>query len=135
MMVGDIFEIDVVGVFERGIPNHERIVLCANQALNLGQYGMMIGLRAENGSAFPIKDNLLWFGDGMVAKGDWIFLYTGPGEAQTTNLPNSQESLYSIHWGRKQTILDSPDVVPILFRVDAVNIPNQAPDLSIEKEA
>lgn len=135
MIVGDIFEINVVGVYERGVPNQERIVLCANQALNLGQYGIMIGLRAENGSAFPIKDNLLWFGDGLVTKGDWIFIYTGPGGARTTNLPNVQEKLYSIHWGREQTILDSPEVVPILFRVDAVQIPIQAPDLSIENVA
>jgi hypothetical protein len=88
----------------------------------MGQFGLMIGVRLGQGFAAPIRDNLLWIGDGILNKGDWLFVYTGPGQARVTNLPNSQEKLYSIHWGRQTTFLASPDLVPILFRVDAVHL-------------
>jgi hypothetical protein len=119
-----------VSVFDRGVPNEERIVLLVNERLNLGQYGLMIGIRGPAGMAVPIKDNMLWFGDGIVNKGDWIFVYTCPGEPKATTLPNTQEHLYSIHWGRKETILHHHDLVPILFRVDAVIVPQEMETLA-----
>ena len=118
-----IVELSIFGVFDRGVPNKERIAVIANETINLGQYGIMIGLRAQGDSAFPIRDNLLWFGDGVINKGDILYIYTGPGEPKTTYLPNNQEILYTIHWGRNTTILHNQDFVPILFRVDAVQIP------------
>lgn len=123
MIVGDINEIKIIGVYDRGIPNQERIVLYAEETVNLGQYGLMIGIRAQGNTAFPIRDNLFWFGDAIITKGDWIFVYTGPGTPTGTNLPNTQQHAYTIHWGRSTTILASNEVVPILFRVDAVHIP------------
>jgi len=123
MIVDSITELAIVGVYDRGIPNQERIVIHAKEVANLGQYGLMIGVRAADGSAFPIRDNFLWFGDGLISKGDWVFIYTGPGEPRATTLPNTQERLYSVHWGRNETILHHPDLVPILFRVDAVQVP------------
>lgn len=122
MIVGLITELSVVGVFSRGIPNEERIVLRANETLQMGQYGLMIGVRLGQGFVSPVRDNLLWFGDGVLNKGDWVFIYTGPGNARVTNLPNSQEKLYSIHWGRQVTFLANADLVPLLFRVDAVQV-------------
>ena len=123
MIVNLITELSIVGVFDRGVPNQERIVIRVNEPVNLGQYGIMIGIRAWSGFGIPIRDNFLWFGDGIVNRGDWIFIYTGPGKAQTTPLPNTQERLFSIHWGRQNTFLNSNDLVPILFRVDAVQVP------------
>lgn len=134
MIVGDISELIVSGVYDRGTPNQERVVLYANQTVNLGQYGLMVGVRAAGNSAFPVRDNLLWFGDGLVNKGDWIFVYTGPGEPRATTLPNTEERLYSIHWGRDKTIFHHPDLVPILFRVDAVHVPYELAALSKGQE-
>lgn len=130
MIVADIFELTIVGVFDRGVPNRERIALQANDTVNLGRYGLMIGVRGDTGSAFPIRDNLLWFGDGFLEKGDWLFVYTGPGQPKVTKLPSNEERLISAHWGRTQTVLHNPDIVPILFRVDAVQVPNDVPMLS-----
>jgi hypothetical protein len=122
MIVELITELSVIGVFSRGVANEERIVLRATEPIQMGQYGLMIGVRLGQGLATPIRDNLLWFGDGILGKGDWVFVYTGPGKGSVTDLPNTQEKLYSIHWGRETTFLSSPDLVPILFRVDAVQI-------------
>jgi hypothetical protein len=122
MILQNISELTVVGVHERGIPNQERIVILVNQPVNLGQYGLMIAIKGSPGEGFPIKDNLLWFGNGMVSEGDWLFVYTGPGQAKASDIPNAQSKLYSIHWGRTTTILQDKELVPILFRMDAVQV-------------
>jgi hypothetical protein len=124
MIVADITELALMGVYDRGIPNQERIVLLARQQLNVGQYGIMLGIRMSSAlpskMAQPVRDNLFWFGDGILNAGDWIFLYTGPGQARAGIVPNTIQRMYTMHWGRKETILHHPDLVPILFRMDAV---------------
>ncbi|HEX9879313.1 MAG TPA: hypothetical protein VGB25_03865 [Candidatus Binatia bacterium] len=122
MIVDLITELSLVGVYDRGVPNEERIVLVARDSINMGQYGVMLGIRSVAGSAFPIRDNLLWFGDAQLTNGDWIFIYTGPGEPRSTNLPGINTKIYTVHWGRDKTVLHDQNVVPILFRVDAVQV-------------
>lgn len=123
MIVYSIGELSLIGVYDRGVPNQERIVIQANETVNLGQYGLMIGVRSVGNSAFPVRDNLLWFGDGIVKQGDWIFVYTGPGKAKVSPIPNTDINLYSVHWDRGTTILANQELVPILFRVDAIQVP------------
>jgi len=122
MLLYSITELSVFGAYDRGVPNQERIIIYANETVNLGQYGLMIGMRLADGTAFPLRDTLLWFGDGILNEGDWLLVYTGPGQARATELPNSQGMLYTVHWGRLQTFLNDQNFVPVLFRVDAVCI-------------
>ena len=129
MILNGISELYILGVYERGIPNRERIVLKAAESVNMGQFGLMLGVIKEQGFALPIRDNLFWFGDGHINKGDWIFIYTGPGEFRVDELPNSNEKLYAVHWGRDKVILGQPEIVPILFRMDAVDIATETPVL------
>lgn len=130
-----IEELSVVGVYDAGVPNLERVVVRVLQPVDLGQYGLMIGIRGPNGTAFPLRDNLLWFGNGWVAKGDWLFIYTAPGEGRVTPLPNNEEKLYSVHWGKKQTIFQNQDLVPILFRMDGIQVPTDLPAISLGQQA
>ncbi len=130
MIVENLTELTVVGVYDRGKPNQERIVLVANDTVNLGQYGLMLGIRAADGSAIPLRDNMLWFGNGYASKGDWIFVYTGPGEPRVSDLTNTKDKLYIVHWGRGKTVLGRKEIVPILFRVDAVQVPAEPPPLA-----
>lgn len=123
LIVGEITELRVVGVFDRGVPNQERVVLQVNEVVNMGQFALLLGIRQQPATAIPIRDNLLWFGDGVLSRGDWIFVYTGPGEGRVNELPGTAEKLYTVHWGRTQTVLTSLEVVPVLVRVDAVQIP------------
>lgn len=125
MIVQGITELTVVGTFDRGVPNQERIVLRVNEILDLGQYGVMIGVRASAGSAIPVHDNLFWFGDGIVNPGDWLFIYTGPGTPKFSTLPKSTDRMFTVHWGRATTLFESQELVPILFRVDAVHVSNE----------
>jgi hypothetical protein len=129
MIVGLIEELSVVGIYDRGVPNQERIVLFVNTTINLGQYGIMLGIRDQAGTARPIRDNLFWFGDGIVNKGDWLFLYTGPGEPRFSTVPNNPEKIFTLHWGRNVTILGEGIIVPILFKVESVQVPISEPNL------
>src|SRR5687767_1786851 len=101
MILLPITELSIVGVFDRGVPNNERIVLSANQDVNMGQYGLMLGIRGQPGWGTPIPDNLFWFGDGLASKNDLIFVYTGPGEPRASELPMLKAKAYVLHWGRK----------------------------------
>ena len=132
MIVSGITELYLFGVFERGIPNKERIVFRAMDIVSLGQYGIMLGVRTSSEFAVPIKDNLFWFGDGVIRPGDWLFVYTGPGRPQVNEVPNSDERMFTLHWDRKSVILKNENVVPILFRVEAVIVeksPTHRPEL------
>ncbi|AMC34550.1 hypothetical protein [Janthinobacterium sp. B9-8] len=123
MNVVSIDELKIVGVFDHGIPNMERVVLQANESIDLGNYGLIIGIRGHEGQAFPLRDNFLWFGNGWLNKGDWLFVYTAPGTSKTTDLPNQKEKLYSVHWGKDQTLFQHKELIPLLIRMDAIQVP------------
>jgi hypothetical protein len=128
MMVATIEDLTIMAVLERGIPNKECVAIKANNNVNLGQYGLMLGISSGSGKgAWPIKDNLLWFGEGWLKTDDWLFIYTGPGRAHSNAAPNTTQTWHSIHWDRKQTIFHLPQIVPILFRVDAVSVDDPPP--------
>lgn len=122
MILPTIAEISLKGVEDRGVPNAERIVLQANEDVNLGAYGLMVGIRSGvQGYAFPARDNLLWFGDAVVRKSDWIIVYTRPGRASDRVVYGTQRA-YFLYWGRERTVFNFPEAMPILFRMDGVHL-------------
>ena len=129
MIVGDLQEIMIHPVADRGVPNRERIPIYIKEATNLGQYGIMVGLSAFGTAASPYQDNLFWFGDGVLNAGDWILLYTGKGQPKVDDWKPTEGKVYSLHWGRNSTMFANTNIVPVLFRVDAVNLPDPTPDL------
>lgn len=130
-----IDELQILGVYDHGVPNVERVVIQVKKAVDLVQYGLMLGIRGPDGAALPLRDNLLWFGNGWVQEGDWLFVYTAPGEGRITPLPNNDEKLYSVHWGKKQTVFQNRDLVPILFRMDGIQIPMGLPAVGHSQQA
>ncbi|MGF1788978.1 hypothetical protein L4D00_24775 [Photobacterium swingsii] len=123
MLVSNITEFTVTGIQDRGVANLERIAIYVNETVNIGQFGVMIGNQPfGHTQAYPIRDNLLWFGDAVLNQGDWIFIYTGLGNVTQTDLEGGKK-LYSIYWGKAQTVFARTDIVPILFKVDGVQIP------------
>ncbi|QXA15714.1 hypothetical protein I6L33_00365 [Aeromonas sp. FDAARGOS 1403] len=129
MQVSPISELEIRGVFDRGHPNLERIGIYVHTPLNIGQYGIMLGIKANVGFACPIRDNLFWFGDGMLNSGDWIFIYTGAGVPQSSIIPGGTSKLYSTYWGKPTTVFHTQEIVPMLFRADAVQVPIEQPSL------
>ena len=133
MKVSDIVELEIVSVLERGYPNKECIAIQAKESINLGQYGIMIGEYSEDGSVFPFRDNMFWFGDGLIKEGDWLFIYTGAGNPFQSKASDNIHDIYTVFWGREHTLFANSNIVPLLFRIDAVDIlspPSNTPQLS-----
>lgn len=134
MIVANLTELEIYPVEDRGVPNLERIGILVKESTNLGQYGIMIGNYRGNNSAVPYQDNLFWFGDGIVNKGDWIILYTGSGTPRTDIWEATGGNIYTMHWGRSVTMFANSSIVPLLFRVDAVTVstpPGDMPQLAL----
>lgn len=129
MIFNDIFELEMVGVVDRGVPNKERIVFRVTEDTDLGQFGIMLGVIITGGLARPIRDNLFWFGDGTVRKDDWIFVFTGTGKPNVSRISNTDNTIVSVFWGRKTVMLDSAMLVPVLFRINGVVVGDANPHL------
>jgi hypothetical protein len=102
-------------VMDRGIPNLERIPIRVTQDYHLQNVWLGLGLKQSTNDMLPINDNLLWLGAGWVKAGDWIFVYTGKGEPKRNQLPNQENSIYTIHWNRSEVIFSSAELFPYLL--------------------
>lgn len=122
MIVSELTELRVVDVLDRGKPNKECVAIQVNQALNIGRYGIMLGSHVEGNGAIPYCDQLYWFGGGFVEAGDWIFVYTSSGKPRQALQQNGVNRTYTVYWGRPATMFAHTFVVPMLFRVDAVDV-------------
>lgn len=122
MIVELVSELSLVRVFDRGVPNKESIAFTVNESTNMGRFGVMLGVSSGVGMATPIQDHLYWFGDGYVQRGDWIFLYTGSGNPMSGKASDGVSNLYTCFWGKSSTVLANSQIVPILFRVEGVQV-------------
>ncbi|MDD2914423.1 MAG: hypothetical protein PHP70_03820 [Gallionella sp.] len=130
MIVSDLAELLLYPVADRGVPNSERVPILVREATDMGRYGLMIGFSGPNRFAMPFQDNLFWFGDGVVNAGDWILVFTGSGNPKIddwTTPPGSK--VYSVHWGRPNTMFANSQIVPILFRTDSAIVGQPQGDL------
>lgn len=118
-------ELELVGVFDRGVPNSERVVIRAKQATEMSQYGVFLGWNAGTDGrtiGIPLNDQFFWFGDGLLNADETIFLYTGQGEPRRTVVAGTQKSAVVIHWNRPTTLFAHSNIVPILFRLSEATI-------------
>jgi len=123
MILETLTELTISSISDRGIPNEEKMLIEVNQDTDMGKYCVLLGIDGGDGYIRPINDNLYWFGNGQVYKGDWIFLYTGQGEPRTTDIPNQLQKMYSLHWGRDFTLLNDVNIVPAIIRADGIRMP------------
>lgn len=124
MIVQHLKELTVAAILNRGVPNHECIALQANERVNLGQFGLMLGRYTPPNGALPYFDNLFWFGDGFVQRGDWLFVYTGSGKPSKNQASNGVNDIFCLFWGKPTTLFAETSITPILFRADAVDVPD-----------
>lgn len=125
-------DLQIFGVYDRGIPNSERIVLRVNSPVNLGQYILVLGYRGHAGAdtVLPIPDQSLWLGSTYIEAPAWVFIFTGNGQPGITHEKNTHEPLHSIYWNKPNIVLTHDDIVPALLHVDFVQIGNK-PNMSL----
>ncbi len=129
MIFPNIYAIHIIGVFDRGIANNERIVFKADTWLNLAEFGVMIGFTVDDNLAKPYLDHLFHFPEIDVDPGTLIFLYTGPGKNYKGNMPKNAEPFHVLHWGKPSTVFAHSSIVPILFQVGAIEVGRRPIDL------
>ncbi len=115
-------DLQLFGTFDRGIPNKEHIAFRASRPVDLTYYGVVLSVRLASGAGVPVRDNFFWFGPGIINGGDWIYLYTCSGRPTSTPIPNSTNKVYMFFWTRANVLFHNPDLVPLLFKFDAVTI-------------
>lgn len=115
-----MIELSLFGVQHRGVAGLERICIRALSPCNLGHFWVGLGVRRSGNMIFPINDNQYWLGNGYVSTGDWIFLYTGRGTPSISEVPNSENRIYTIYWDRDKILFGSPEVFPYLIKADNV---------------
>lgn len=123
-----IDEIMLVDVYDRGIPNRERIAYVAQRSLDLGEYVVCLAATLPDDTVTPLPDRMLWLGVEHVERGQWIFVYTGVGERRLSRMENG-DPVVVIPWQQRQTILADPRVVPIMFHLDGILTPRSAATL------
>lgn len=131
----NIDTLTLVGVFDRGVPNRERIVLRALQSVEMAQYGIIVGWNdaGPDGPIRPFNDLFYWFGDGVVQPNETIFVYTGKGEARKTTVEGSNAPAYAVHWGKANTMFADSRVVPAIISMGQILVakpPANAPQLA-----
>lgn len=113
----------ILDVLDAGLPNLERIAIYATAHCDLREYVLLIGHRNIDGSATPIKDNMLWFGAATLNPGDWIYVYTAHGQTTTQPIENTLCKLHSIHWGKDHTVFQNGALVPMLCHISDIAMP------------
>jgi hypothetical protein len=119
MYLPTIVEINLIGVADAGVPNHERVMLRPNETVTLSQFGVAIGVRTEEPSvASLLRDQTIWLPEITVSPPAWILIYTGPGTDRQDIFKD--QPVFVLHWNKEKTVFGNPAVIPVLVRVDAV---------------
>ncbi|ACT50263.1 hypothetical protein [Methylovorus glucosotrophus] len=122
--------IEIFGVYDRGVPNKERVVLRVTQTLNLANYFLIVGLAHEN-NIWPFNDSFLWLTNIEVVGPAWVFIYTGKGTPRVELEMNTKQPLHALYWGKEKVIFDK-DISPALVSFGPVEIGNKpSKDLSM----
>ena len=115
--------LNIVGVYDRGVPNLERVVLRPKDNIELGRYFMFLARLDAPRLGVPIPEPYLWLGDETLGATHWVVVYTGPGERTWERHPDTGEAIRVLHWGHKVTVLNDPQVVPVLAEIGAIDFP------------
>jgi hypothetical protein len=119
----DIFELEYWGIFDRGIPNKERIVFKPRMRVQLTSFVILVGRKGPNGALQPYFDHAFLFPDVAVEPPTWVFVFTGPGTSVVSVEQYTQEPMQALYWGRTQTIFHDPNIIAAILRFDGILMP------------
>lgn len=125
MSIGFVEELRLVDVLDHGKPNFERVAIYVEKPCQLAEYCLFLTVSMSSEPVAPIRDHMLWFGNGSVNPGDWIFVYTASGTTTITDNPHAHfvgptPKIISIHWGKEHTVFQNRAVNPVLVKIGAV---------------
>lgn len=107
----------IVGVFDRGEPNKERVVLKVRSMCNLGKYAVLV-TRSRGDEIVPGPSRYLWLPDRNAEPGSYVVVYTGPGELREGTMRNSGAPALVLHWQSNRVLFSDPEVIPAIIRIE-----------------
>jgi hypothetical protein len=119
----DIPEIEYWGIYERGVPNAERIVFKPRIPLNLTSYAIIVGIESENRSLVPIHDSNFYFPEVIVYPPAWVFVFTCKGTTMVNVERTTKEPTHNLFWGRSQVVFGHSSLTAAIVRIDAMLYP------------
>ncbi|MCL1552495.1 hypothetical protein [Xanthomonas nasturtii] len=127
--------LSIVGIYDPGIANLERVIFRANTQVNLASYLLFAAFKAQHGiGAVPLTDNSMWLGNSMAEQGDWVYIYTGPGTAQVNVVPTTPNRIISLYWGKNHTIFQASHLTVALVKIDTVQYPPMASQFTLGQQ-
>ncbi len=120
-MITNIENLSAVKIFERGIPNEECIAIQVMESTDLTGYGILIAESTRDGIVLPINDCTFWFGNAIVQKDDWVFIYTGNGKPMKVAGPEGKTETFSLYWGRNETLFADTNIIPVIFSIGSID--------------
>jgi hypothetical protein len=109
--------LSIAGIFDRGVPNKERIGLTVAVEANLSFYGLLLTSYAPGGQTISAGSiSAYWFPPGIVKPGDFVIIYTGAG-TNTTEQRQGGGTNYFFHWGLPRTVFEKSEVCAVLFEL------------------
>lgn len=115
-------KLSVVGIFDKGVPNRERIQLVAHGDLSLAYYVLVLTnavklLGAQTEPKIRVGGLVsYWFAGKEVKAGDVIVLYTGGGK-DTESKTLLTGTTHILFWGLSQTFFNTPDARVVLMEI------------------
>ncbi len=120
MIFPPILQLTVLGLYDAGVPNSERIILRPTDTLNLAQYCIVLAHRPPQGESIIMLDNLFWFPNSDVSPPCWIVIMSGEGTNIIKTHETTGQPVHVFYWGRKATIFNAPGFIPIVVQVGAI---------------
>lgn len=120
-IIPPVHELTIVGVFDAGSPNLERIVLRPTESLNLAGFALILGVPLSGGGVTPLADQFFWFGEKWISPPSWVVVFTGPGQFREGTHPTSGEPVLELHWGRGNVVFGSHALSVSIVRLGGIS--------------
>ena len=110
----------LIGVWDAGVPNRERVALRVLRRCDLENYALITGLRTNDGFV-PEDSGAYWFDAMLVEPGTWVIVYTGRGQTRHSTMRGSGAPAIVLHWGATQTLFGPPLRRPALVHINRMS--------------
>jgi hypothetical protein len=105
----------IESILDRGIPGKERLWMKAASSIDLGFY-VVFSSRFEGSGVSSRPKHVHWWENYPVKAGDWVILYTGPGEHKTSQRRDGGANHF-FHWGYSDAIWREPNSCAVLLEL------------------
>lgn len=109
----------IVKIFDRGIVNKECLAIKISANTDLKYFLVLSTKYATPESLNPKPVATFWFGPKLVKTGDFIFLYTGTGNASQSLSKDGLSTNYFFYWNQPKTLWNNTGDCAVLFEVNS----------------